>query len=56
MTHDRTIILDLRAVCPGGIVGDARLIYQPTDPQYADILKHLGGLRPGEVKEVPPWP
>jgi len=56
MTADRTIILDLRAQAPDGTVGDARLTYPKSHKDYAAILKHLGGLKPGEHKPVPPWP
>jgi hypothetical protein len=55
MSHDGTIILDLRAEGPGGIIGEARLVYPPKDAPYAEILKRLG-LRPGETKRVSPWP
>ena len=54
MRQDRTIVLDLIARGPG-MLGDARLTYSPSDPDYEDILRHLGGLRPGEVKPVQPW-
>ena len=27
--------------------------YKKTDPQYARILSHIGGIRPGEHKPVP---
>jgi len=54
MLPDRTIVLDLIARGPG-LLGDARLTYSPSDPKYGDILRHLGGLRPGEVKQVQPW-
>lgn len=56
MTKDGTIILDLRAEGAGGMAGDARLVYPRGHKQYDEILKHLGGLRPGETKPVPPWP
>jgi hypothetical protein len=55
MRQDRTIVLDLIASGPG-LQGDGRLTYSPSDPNYAAILRHLGGLRPGEVKQVQPWP
>jgi hypothetical protein len=55
MAEDGTITLMLRAEGPGGIRGDALLTYKKSDPGYADILKHLGGLRVGEEKYVPPW-
>jgi hypothetical protein len=28
----------------------------PSDPHYEHMLRHLGGLEPGEAKPVPPWP
>jgi hypothetical protein len=56
MRDDGTIVLDLRAELPGGGHGLAREEYPRGHPDYADILEHLGGLRPGESKLVPPWP
>jgi hypothetical protein len=56
MLPDGTIKLQLRAEGPGGTVGDALLTYPPSDKDYAKILKHLGGLKPGESKPVPPFP
>ena len=55
MTEDGTIVLDLRAVSPQGQVGIGRLSYPPSHPQYQEILKHIGGIKPGENKPVPPW-
>jgi hypothetical protein len=56
MGSDGTIELRLRATGPGRMVGEGFLTYPPSDPQYAEILRHLGGLKPGETKSVPPWP
>ena len=56
MQADGTIVLQLRATDGSGMRGDARLTYPPGHPQYQKILAHLGGLRPGEEKPVPPWP
>jgi hypothetical protein len=28
----------------------------PSDPGYAALLTHLGGLKPGEEKNAPAWP
>jgi hypothetical protein len=36
--------------------GDALLKYKPQDAEYRRILEHIGGLKPGETKPVPPWP
>jgi hypothetical protein len=56
MQPDGTIVLQLRAEGPDGTVGDGLLTYRPTDKDYAKILQHLGGLKPGETKPVTPFP
>lgn len=56
MKEDGTIVLMLRAEGPGGMIGDALVTYTPDDPKYQETLDHLGGLKPGEEKPVPPWP
>lgn len=56
MEPDGTIILQLRAGGGGGPVGDGRFAYPPSHAQYQMILRHLGGLRPGETRPVPPFP
>ena len=56
MSDDGTITLLLRAEGPKGAIGDAVLTYKRSDPKYADILKHVGGLKAGDEKPVPPWP
>ncbi len=56
MEKDGTIILQLRAEGPKGSIGDALLRYPPTHAEYNNILRHLGGLKKGEMKRVPPWP
>jgi hypothetical protein len=55
MWDDRTIVLVLSAGAPG-LIGAARLIYPLGHSQYQALLHHVGGLRPGEVKPVAPWP
>ena len=35
--------------------GEGRFRYAPDHPRYQAVLRHLGGLRPGETKPVPPW-
>lgn len=55
MLADGTLVLTLRAET-GSAVGHAEFQYVKTDPQYARILKHIGGLKPGEEKSVPPFP
>lgn len=56
MEEDGTIVLQLRAEGPEGKIGDGLLRYPPDHSQYQEILRHLGGLKKGEVKPVPPWP
>lgn len=56
MLPDGTIELLLRAEGPGGMRGDAKFTYPPSDPQYQMVLNHVGGLEPGATKSVPPWP
>lgn len=38
------------------IIGHSTLRYAPEHKEYKEILRHVGGLKPGEVKSVPPWP
>ena len=54
MAPDGTITLYLRAT-GGGAVGDGMAVYPPSHPKYGEVLEHLGGLKPGETKPVPPW-
>jgi hypothetical protein len=54
MSADGTLILQLRAVAPGPIT-ETVMSYKRGDPQYARMLSHIGGIRPGEHKSVPPW-
>ena len=56
MTPDGTIVLTLRAQGAGGTIGDGRFTYPKGHKEYDAVLKHLGGLKPGESKLVPPWP
>jgi hypothetical protein len=49
MGEDGTITLNLRS--PDGAQG--LLVYKRGDPQYARIISHLGGIRPGEHKPIP---
>lgn len=56
MEPDGTIVMVLRAEGPDGAVGDGLDVVRPADRDYASVLAHLGGLKPGEIKPVPPWP
>jgi hypothetical protein len=56
MTPDGTISLQLRAEGKNGEIGDAVLNFQRGTAEYDDVLRHIGGIKPGETKSVPPWP
>jgi hypothetical protein len=51
---DGTITLQLRSLWPNPIA-EGQLVYAPDDPQYEEIKHHLGGIKPGESKPVPPF-
>jgi hypothetical protein len=54
MLDDGTLSLHLRLTSDGKPVDDV-LTYKISDRAYDDILRHLGGLRPGETKPFRPW-
>jgi hypothetical protein len=54
MSADGTITLQLRSLWPDPIA-ESELVYPPDDPQYEEIKHHLGGIKPGESKPVPPF-
>jgi hypothetical protein len=54
MLDDGTISLHLRITTDGKAVNDT-LVYKVSDHAYDNVLRHLGGLRPGETKEFRPW-
>jgi hypothetical protein len=56
MTADGTITLWLRAELPKGGEAHGTIVYQTDNPQYQDVLRHIGGLKPGETKLIKPWP
>ena len=55
MSADGTITLQLRAEGAGGTIGDAVFVYKPGDTMYQEIKRHIGDIKPGEKKPVPPW-
>jgi len=57
MQPDGTIKMRFRAPFPDcGGFAEGTLEYKPDSPDYQEVLRHIGGLRPGETKVVPPWP
>ncbi len=55
MDQDGVIHAWLRADLPDGGHGDEFMRIHPEDESYQEWLKHIGGLRPGESKLIPPW-
>jgi hypothetical protein len=54
MSADGTITLQRRSLWPDP-VAESELVFAPDDPQYEEIKHHLGGIKPGESKPVPPF-
>ncbi len=54
MAPDGVITLSLRSLDPGPRA-EGQITYAPDDPQYDEIKQHLGGIAPGEFKNLPPW-
>lgn len=54
MLDDGTLSLHLRLSSDGKAVNDT-IVYKVSDHAYDDVLRHLGGLNPGETKEFRPW-
>jgi hypothetical protein len=54
MQDDGSLTLHLRQTRDGKDIDDT-LIYKTTDRGYDDVLRHLGGLNPGDTKSFRPW-
>lgn len=54
MQEDGAISLHLRVTSDGKDIDDT-LTYKTTDRGYDNVLRHLGGLNPGESKPFSPW-
>jgi hypothetical protein len=54
MSDDGTVTLRL-TMTSDGKPADAIIIYKAEDPRYNEVLRHLGGLKPGQIKPVPSW-
>lgn len=54
MQEDGAISLHLRLTSDGKDVNDT-LTYKTTDRGYDNVMRHLGGLNPGESKRFDPW-
>jgi hypothetical protein len=56
LTEEGLLEVMLRAEGDGGMVGDAFFVYKKGTPEYAEMMKHIGGLKRGESKLVPAYP
>ena len=54
MLDDGTLSLHLRVASDGKAVNDT-LVYKVSDRAYDNVLRHIGGLNPGETKEFRQW-
>lgn len=54
MDKAETIFLRLRRA--GSVFADADLEYKKGSTHYNNVLDHLGGMKPGDIKLVAPWP
>jgi hypothetical protein len=55
MKPDGTLEMTFRTVGRGGMIGEAYKVLKPDDPQYAAMVRHLGGIQPGEGRAIPPF-
>jgi hypothetical protein len=55
MLDNGTILIGIRGPAVDGPL-QAVLMVEPGDTNYQQIIDHLGGLKPGETKSIPPWP
>jgi hypothetical protein len=49
-----TIKIELRSTADGKPASGTQ-IYKRGDRGFDNLLRHLGGMRPGETKDVRPW-
>ena len=54
MHVDGSLTLRLRLTSEGKKISDT-LNYKTSDRGYDNVLRHLGGLRPGDTKSFRPW-
>jgi hypothetical protein len=54
MQEDGTIVFNWRRTADG--INVSGIVTYPTShPNYKEVLDHIGGMKPGEVKLVPAW-
>lgn len=52
---DEDLMLQLRATSEDGAIGDALIRIPKSDARYEPYIRHIGGLKKGQEKLVPPW-
>jgi hypothetical protein len=55
MLEDGTLSLRLRTETADGTIGEALMIVAPGDARYAGMVTHLGGMKTGESRSIPPF-
>ena len=56
MQPDGTLEMSLRTETQDGTIGEAFLVIPQGRSALRDMVKHLGGIKPGEGKPIPPFP
>jgi hypothetical protein len=56
MAQDGTLTLMLRTETADGLVGEMVMVVPPGDPRHAGMVRHLGGIAPGQARAIPPFP
>jgi len=56
MQPDGTLEMSLRTETNDGTIGEAFLVIPKGDPRYPGMVAHLGGIKPGEGRTIPPFP
>jgi hypothetical protein len=54
MQDDGTLTLRLRPTRDGKAVSDT-IVYKVSDRAYDNVLRHLGGMSPGDTRQFRPW-
>jgi len=55
MLQNGTILVGVRGPDPDSSLQGV-LMVEPGDSTYQQLIDHVGGLKPGETKPIPPWP
>ena len=55
MDKDGTLRLMLRTETADGMIGEMTMAVPRGDPRYAGFVAHLGGMKPGDAKPIPPF-